>query len=43
MKLAALLVDIRRRARILPAPDVDPFKAITFDAEPIRRRWRTER
>ena len=28
MKLAALLVEIRRRSRTLPAPDVDPLQAI---------------
>jgi len=28
MKLAALLVEIRRRARTLPAPHIDPLQAI---------------
>ena len=28
MKLAALLVEIRRRARVLPPPNVDPLQAI---------------
>ena len=28
MKLAALLVEIRRRSRTLPPPDVDPLQAI---------------
>ena len=28
MKLAALLVEIRRRARSLPAPHIDPLQAI---------------
>jgi hypothetical protein len=28
VKLAALLVEIRRRARVLPAPGVDPLQAI---------------
>ena len=42
MKLAALLVDIRRRARVLPAPGVDPLQAIPFmcagDPETLENR-----
>jgi hypothetical protein len=33
MELARLLVEIRRRARVLPTPDVDPLRAIYLRCE----------
>ena len=43
MKRAALLVEIRRRARVLPASDVDPLQAIhqRFAADPETLENRT--